>query len=102
MHGEYKVPGGKLVVVDFAIIDGRLASMQVSGDFFLEPPSALDTIDRALEGLSSDSDEQALASVVRAALGPTPQLFGITPEGVAVAVRRAIEAANESHAGGAT
>ncbi|MGB4860129.1 MAG: biotin--protein ligase [Dokdonella sp.] len=94
MHGEYKVPGGKLVVVDFAIIDGRLANMQVSGDFFLEPPSALDSIDRALEGLPAESDQQALAAIVRGALGPTPQLFGITPEGVAVAVRRAIDSAN--------
>lgn len=102
MHGEYKVPGGKLVVVDFAIVDGRIADMQVSGDFFLEPPDALDAIDRALEGLSSDADEPTLAAAVRAALGPTPQLFGITPEGVAVAVRRAIEAANAgSDAGGA-
>ena len=94
MHGEYKVPGGKLVVVDFIIVDGQLANMQVSGDFFLEPASALDTIDRALEGLPSDSDEQALTAVVRTALGPAPQLFGITPEGVAVAVRRAIDMAN--------
>ena len=102
MHGEYKVPGGKLVVADLAIVDGRLADVQVSGDFFLEPPSALDTIDRALEGLRSDSDAQALAAVVRAALGPIPQLFGITPEGIAVAVRRAIDAADEaSDAGGA-
>ncbi len=100
MHGEYKVPGGKLVVVDFSIVDGLLSNMQVSGDFFLEPPSALDMIDRALEGLPSDSDEQALADVVRSGLGPTPQLFGITPEGVAVAVRRAIDAANSGSDGG--
>lgn len=94
MHGEYKIPGGKLVVVDFALVDGRIADMQVSGDFFLDPPDALDAIDRGLEGLSGDADEPTLAAAVRAALGPGPQLFGITPEGVAVAVRRAIEAAN--------
>lgn len=101
VHGEYKIPGGKLVVVDFTIADGRLANMQVSGDFFLEPASALDNIDRALEGLPFDSGEQALAAVVRAALGPTPQLFGITPEGVAVAVRRAIDAVNDGSTAGA-
>ncbi len=101
MHGEYKVPGGKLVVADFSIVDGRLADMQVSGDFFLEPPSALDTIDLALEGLAVDSDETVLADSVRHALGPKPQLFGITPEGVAIAVRRAIDASKrEANAGG--
>ena len=37
MHGEYKVPGGKLVVVDFTVVDGRFSGVQISGDFFLEP-----------------------------------------------------------------
>lgn len=92
-HGEYKVPGGKLVVVDLDIIDGRMAAVRVSGDFFLEPASALDTIDAAIEGLPVGTDEATLAAAVAVALGPAPQLFGITPEGVAVAVRRALDAA---------
>ena len=37
MHGEYKTPGGKLVVVDFDVIDGRIRNMKISGDFFLYP-----------------------------------------------------------------
>jgi lipoate-protein ligase A len=96
MHGEYKVPGGKLVVVDLSVVDGHLAQVQVSGDFFLEPDSALDTIDAALHGLPSDADEALLAAAVRVALGPEVQLFGITPEGVAIAVRRALDAAADS------
>jgi lipoate---protein ligase len=44
MHGEYKTPGGKLVAVDFEVWDGRLSGVKVSGDFFLEPPEALDRI----------------------------------------------------------
>jgi len=102
-HGEYKVPGGKLVVVDLAIVDGRMMAVQVSGDFFLEPASALDTIDAALEGLPIVTGEAALAAAVEAALGPAPQLFGITPEGVAIAVRRALDAVSPGHdAGGET
>ena len=93
MHGEYKVPGGKLVVVDLAIVDGRLAMVQVSGDFFLEPDSALDTINAALDGLPVDTDDARVAEAVRLALGPAPRLFGFTPEAVAVAVRRACESA---------
>jgi lipoate-protein ligase A len=92
MHGEYKVPGGKLVVVDCAVASGRIARMQVSGDFFLEPASALDTIDAALLGMAADAAEPALAAAVRDALGPGPQLFGFSPEAVAVAVRRALDA----------
>ena len=91
-HGEFKVPGGKLVVIDLAVVDGRMTAVQVSGDFFLEPASALATIDAALEGQPIDTGEAALAAAVEAALGPGPQLFGITPEGVAIAVRRAVDA----------
>lgn len=93
-HGEYKVPGGKLVVVDLAIVDGLLANVQVSGDFFLEPASALDAIDAALEGLPIASDQAALAAAVRVALGPSPRLFGFTPEAIAVAVGRALNPAS--------
>ena len=41
MHGEYKTPGGKLVVVDFQVEDGALSEVMVSGDFFLYPEDAL-------------------------------------------------------------
>ncbi len=34
MHGEYKVPGGKLVVIDFNIVNHTLDDVQLSGDFF--------------------------------------------------------------------
>jgi lipoate-protein ligase A len=90
MHGEYKVPGGKLVVVDLEVADGTIAIAQVSGDFFLEPDSALDAINAALRGLPADAGEALLAAAVRLGLPPGTTLFGVTPEGVAVAVRRAL------------
>ncbi|MFE2887363.1 biotin/lipoate A/B protein ligase family protein [Streptomyces sp. NPDC059272] len=40
MHGEYKVPGGKLIVVDIEVEDGVLRHPRVAGDFFLEPDEA--------------------------------------------------------------
>lgn len=102
MHGEYKIPGGKLVVVDLAVAGGRIANVQVSGDFFLEPPEALDAINAAVEGVPVDAGEEALTAAVAAALGPETQTFGITPAGVAVAVRRALDAADGGEgAGGA-
>ena len=51
MHGEYKVPGGKLVVVDLDVVDGLIQNFQLAGDFFLEPDSALEAINRAVVGL---------------------------------------------------
>jgi lipoate-protein ligase A len=90
MHGEYKMPGGKLVVIDLDVHDGRLADVQLSGDFFLEPDSALDTINRALEGLPEHADETALTAAVRNALAVDVMMYGLSPEAVAVAVRRAL------------
>lgn len=91
MHGEYKVPGGKLVVVDLAVTGGRLARVQVSGDFFIEPDSALGSINHALTGLPADSSQQAIEEAVQAQLPAAVQLYGITVQGVAVAVRRALD-----------
>jgi len=90
MHGEYKVPGGKLVVVDLEVADGLLARVQVSGDFFLAPDSALDAINAALLGLPEDAAEALLAAAARVGAGADATWFGITPEGVAIAVRRAL------------
>lgn len=90
MHGEYKVPGGKLVVVDLEVAGGLLAHVQVSGDFFLAPDSALDAINAALLGLPEDAGEALLAAAARVGAGPDAAWFGITPEGVAIAVRRAL------------
>lgn len=40
MHGEYKVPGGKLVVVDLEATNGRLHEVELSGDFLPRPEGA--------------------------------------------------------------
>ncbi|KTR74896.1 lipoate--protein ligase [Microbacterium oxydans] len=90
MHGEYKVPGGKLVVVDLEIEDDRISRFRLAGDFFLEPDSALDDINAAVDGLPVESDATAIAAAVRAALPDGAQLLGFTPEAVGTAVRRAL------------
>ncbi|ANN80413.1 biotin--protein ligase [Bordetella flabilis] len=89
-HGEYKVPGGKLVVADVSIDGGVLAHVSISGDFFLEPPEALPEIDRALTGLPANATETELALAVALALPPGTEMFGFSPEAVAIAVRRAL------------
>ncbi|MEU9861277.1 biotin/lipoate A/B protein ligase family protein [Streptomyces sp. NPDC047971] len=95
MHGEYKVPGGKLVVVDLETRDGVLADVRVAGDFFLEPDEAILAIDRALEGAPADTDASGLAARIDAALPPGTQMYGLTTEGIGVAVRRALAHATD-------
>ena len=51
MRGEYKVPGGKLVAVELDVEADRLSNVRVSGDFFLEPDTALEEINAALAGM---------------------------------------------------
>lgn len=91
MHGEYKMPGGKLVVADLELRNGKLTRVRISGDFFLEPDSALTLIDVSLEGLPADAGDKHHAAMVRAALGSNVRMYGISPEAVAVAVQRALE-----------
>jgi lipoate-protein ligase A len=90
MHGEYKVPGGKLVVADLEIVDDALTNVRIGGDFFLEPDEALDAINAAVEGLPAESDSARIAAAVRAALPEGATLLGFSPEAVGVVVRRAL------------
>ncbi|MEJ7762604.1 MAG: biotin--protein ligase [Thermomicrobiales bacterium] len=92
MHGEYKTPGGKLVAVDFVVSGEVMRGVQVSGDFFLYPDEALDDLNRALEGLPVALVHAEAEARLRDGLRPDAHLLGTSPEGIAVAVRRAIEA----------
>lgn len=92
MHGEYKTPGGKLVVVDLEVSDGKLHDVMVSGDFFVYPDEAFSTLSAALEGLSVDLTESEIAEEVRMALPRGAELLGSSPEAIGAAVRRALAA----------
>ncbi|WP_414167588.1 biotin/lipoate A/B protein ligase family protein [Streptoverticillium reticulum] len=97
MHGEYKVPGGKLVVVDLEAEDGVLRHVRVAGDFFLEPDEALLDIDRALEGAPADLTAPQLGARIDAALPEGTVMFGFSSEAVGIAVRRALANATDWH-----
>ncbi|MFD1813894.1 lipoate--protein ligase family protein [Rhodococcus gannanensis] len=90
MRGEYKVPGGKLVVVDVEVEDGHLTRVSLSGDFFLEPDEALDDITAAVTGMSTNSDAAQLGRAIADSLDDDVSLIGFTPESVGIAIRRAL------------
>ncbi len=94
MHGAYKVPGGKLVVVDLEVAGDRLQDVVVSGDFFAEPDELLDVLMNALDGHPADSRVGTLTAsldeAVAAAGLPGAALVGASTRDVAIAVRRAL------------
>lgn len=90
MHGEYKVPGGKLVVVDYEVANGRLRDVQLSGDFFIEPPEALSELDRSLEGAAADSPPESLRRRLEETIAGRMTLVGFDAAAIANAVRRAV------------
>jgi lipoate-protein ligase A len=93
MHGEYKVPGGKLVVADLEVVDDRISGFRLAGDFFLEPDSALEAINSAVNGLSADSDSVRIAQAIQRALPEGTTMLGFSPEAVATTIRRALQRA---------
>jgi lipoate---protein ligase len=90
VHGEYKVPGGKMVAVDLGVADGRLRDVHVSGDFFLEPDSALEDINAAVTGLSADVSARQVADALDGALPADTAMIGFSSLAVGIAVRRAL------------
>jgi len=88
MHGEFKTPGGKLVVADFEVHGGRLTNVRISGDFFLYPEESLAVIVAALNGAPASFAD--LAARIAAALPPGTEMLGFTPDAVAEAVRRGL------------
>ncbi len=91
MHGEYKTPGGKLVMVDFDVEQGQLKNVVVSGDFFLYPEEVLDTINATLEDAPSNLDGDELVRMLQSAIPEHAELLGFSPEAVVVAVQRGLQ-----------
>lgn len=89
LHGEFKVPGGKLVIADLDVTDGKISRANINGDFFLEPDEALDDINGALVGLNYDAGHGVMAKAIESALDDSAVMFGFDAHSVATAVRRA-------------
>ncbi len=97
MHGEYKVPGGKLVVANVEVESTQLAKVSISGDFFLEPDSALEQINQALVGLPTSANANQMITAINNALDDSVVMFGFSAQAVAIAVRRALGKASGWH-----
>jgi len=89
-----KVPDGKLVKVRVRYGE-RIESCAVRGDFFIEPPEALDGVEAAVEGAPADATVADLTARVDRV---EATLVGFDAESVARAVRAAIDGSDASDA----
>lgn len=93
MHGEYKEPGNKLVMVDLDTEDRKISKISIAGDFFLEPDDALDRYNRALTGMDADASVEQIVAALEAVSHPGDRLMGLSLTGIAIAVRRTLNKA---------
>lgn len=84
--GSVKVPDGKLVRVQ-ATYDDRIQSIEITGDFFLEPPEARRQLETALEGQPVDASETELRDALE---GIDAELIGFDVDDIASATREAV------------
>lgn len=89
MHGEFKVPNGKLVIADLEVVEDKLSNVHISGDFFLDPESALELINQTLTGLAVQTTTYEITRVLTEALSDV-QLYGFDAQAIAIAVSRAL------------
>ncbi|MBZ8176996.1 lipoate--protein ligase family protein [Corynebacterium sp. 3HC-13] len=101
-HSALKVPGGKLVVADVTATSSHLQSVQISGDFFLEPEEAFEALGPALEAASVQEDTTSLIKRLDAALSTVSaetkvnvELHGLSTRDIAQVVRRALNNATD-------
>lgn len=93
LHGEYKVPGGKLVIADIEVADSTITKARISGDFFLEPDDTLERINAAVTGAPVDTNAAALTARINNGLDDGVVMLGLSSDAIAVAVRRALTGA---------
>lgn len=89
-HGEYKVPGGKLVVVDFDVIAERIQNLRITGDFFVFPEDALSAVADALNGTNIHDSAPDMQLRMSQAITADTELLGFGLIDVVAAIRRAL------------
>lgn len=89
-HGEFKVPGGKLVVADVRVDGGKIVDAELSGDFFLEPPEALAAIRDALLGTPVATSIDLLTERLDRAVPAGTIMLGFSVDDIAEVIRRAL------------
>jgi lipoate-protein ligase A len=88
---QRKVPGGKLVRIWLEHDGSVVTAAEISGDFFVHPEVALYALEGALIGLSLNTCESELSSMIeRLLMGQGITVLGFSPDDLAALVRGAM------------
>lgn len=85
---KVKVPNGKLLSVKVEYSD-TIDTVQILGDFFVHPESAIGLIEGALLGIGISKSESEVAAVIAQAAGDAV-MVGVSPEAMANAIKRVV------------
>lgn len=76
MMAEYKIPGGKLLTCEMRVVEGVIAEIKLSGDFFMHPEDAIKELEEELTGSRIDAYESKIIEFFQ---DREIKLFGISP-----------------------
>lgn len=86
-----KVDGGKLVKVKTEFSD-VLEDVEIRGDFFIQPPEALEELEQKLEGMAADSTREELVGKLQEV---EAKLIGFSADEIAEAVKKSVQGDEE-------
>ncbi len=92
LSADYKVPGGKLLRARLEVLPGEggpptIAALTITGDFFMHPEEALETLEAALVGAPLEA--QALRERAGTFFAGEVQVIGASAEDIVQLLLRA-------------
>ncbi|MGC9523469.1 MAG: lipoate protein ligase C-terminal domain-containing protein [Anaerolineae bacterium] len=95
VSADYKVPGGKLLRVRLTLDEEEtppvIASLALTGDFFIHPEDAIDELEARLIGTPLQAE--ALQQAAEAFYGTDVQVLGAGPADIVRVIMAAVEGA---------
>ncbi|MFB6208113.1 MAG: biotin/lipoate A/B protein ligase family protein [Candidatus Nanohaloarchaea archaeon] len=83
-----KVPSGKMVKAEVNVSENELKEVSIRGDFFIEPPEALEELEEELTGLDIDAEKAEYLATVDEVKG---KMIGFSAEHVYEAIQEAVK-----------
>lgn len=87
-EASVKVPSGKMVKAAVDVREDQLENVSIRGDFFIEPPEALEELEEALTGLDVDAERAEYLATVDEVEG---KMIGFSAEHVYEAIQEAVK-----------